>query len=199
MEKHDELKKSANSGGSVPSVQSDELKPVDYIRSVNLHLMKGNQQGAYAVLKQAAVHYPDDPFILSHYGSLQAIMDKKYRSGIENCTRAIVLFKKKSLAGGVERYAVFYLNLGRAYLAAGKKKDAIGAFKKGLQYDNGYNAIIKKLHQLGSRKKPPVSFLDRSNPINKYLGRILHQKKKKHAAEVMMKSRIQRATGSCRV
>jgi hypothetical protein len=74
-------------------------------------------------------------------------------------------------------YPVFYLNLGRAYLAAGKKKDAIDAFRKGLQYDNGNSDLRKELRGLGMRKKPPVPFLDRSNPINKYIGMILQKAK----------------------
>jgi len=157
-----------------PTEHEEELQPIDYIRAVNFHLMRGNQKEAYAMSKQAAVVYPDNPFVLSNYGSLQAIVDKKYRSGIENCTRAIALYKKKSLNGDVERYAVLYLNLGRVYLAAENKKDAISAFKRGLQYDHKYTAIVKKLQKLGARGKPVVSFLDRSNPINKYLGMILH-------------------------
>jgi len=188
MGKHDERKKPANARGSVLFDHANDLKPIDYIRIANLNLKKGHQHAAYTTLKRAAVQYPDDPFILSHYGSLQAIVDKKFRDGIANCSRAIVLFKKKSLAGGVERCAVFYLNLGRACLAAGKKKDAIDAFKRGLRYDNDYDAITKKLQKLGTRKRPAVPFLDRSNPINKYLGMILHQEKKKHAAKDMIKA-----------
>jgi tetratricopeptide (TPR) repeat protein len=167
-----------NNNEPKPPEREEELQPIDYIRVVNFHLTRGNQQEAYAVLKQAAVFYPDDPFILSYYGSLQASVDKKYRSGIENCTRAIALYKKRALAGDVERYAVLYLNLGRVYLAAEKKQDAISAFKKGLQYDHKYTAIMKKLQKLGARGRPAVSFLDRSNPINKFLGIILHNEGK---------------------
>lgn len=185
---HEERNSAANAGRTVPPGKAGGLKPVDYIRAMNLQIMEDNQHGAYAVLKHAIERYPDDPFLLSSYGSLQAIVDKKYRKGIENCIRAIELFKKKSLSNRFERCAVFYLNLGRAYLAAGKKKDAINAFKTGLQYDGGYAAIEKKLEKLGTRKKPAVPFLDRSNPINKYLGMILHQEKKKHPAGMMIKS-----------
>jgi len=191
MEYNDEAKESVIAGGAALSDHIKEAMPVDYIRTVNAHLKSGNQKDAYDVLQQAVVLYPDDPFILSYYGTLQAIADKKYRSGIENCTRAIVLFRKKSFFGEVERFPVFYLNLGRVYLAAGKKKDAIDAFKKGLQYNGGYNAILKKLKKLGMRNRPPVPFLDRSNPINKYLGMVLRQEKKKLEGGVMMKSRGQ--------
>jgi hypothetical protein len=73
---------------------------------------------------------------------------------------------------------VFYLNLGKAYLAAGKKKDAINAFNKGLQHDKSNSDLRKELRGLGMRKKPPVSFLDRANPINKCIGMILQKTKK---------------------
>ncbi len=192
MRKQDEGKKFANAASRpVPSGRTDYLKPVDFIRAVNLQLMKGNQHDAYAILNYAVMQHPEDPFILSYYGSLQVIVDKMHRKGIENCIRAIELFKKKSLVGGgFERCAVFYLNLGRACLAAGKKKDAINAFKKGLRYNNNYGAIIKELQKMGTRKRPPLPFLERSNPINKYLGLILYQEKEKHPAGAMIKTRL---------
>jgi hypothetical protein len=31
------------------------------------------------------------------------------------------------------------------------------------------------MQKLGVRKKPPVPFLDRSNPINKYIGKLLNK------------------------
>ena len=188
MEENGRQKKSENAGRPESTDQITELTPIDYMRIVNLHLMKNNQRDAYAVLKLAVVMYPDDPHILSYFGSLQAVVDKKYRTGIENCTKAIILFKKKSsVTRKLEHYAIFYLNLGRAYLAGKKKKDAIGALHKGLQYDNNNSAIMKQLQELGTRKKPPLPFLDRSNPINKFLGIMRHQEKKKSAGVTIKK------------
>jgi tetratricopeptide (TPR) repeat protein len=182
---HDNHKKPADESEPAPDDQVAELRPVDYIRTMNFHLMKGNQRDAYAVLKPAVVLYPDDPYILSYYGSFQAVLDKKYKSGIENCRKAIVLLMKKlSGSGEMKRFAVFYLNFGRAYLAGGKKKDAIAAFKKGLQYDTKNAVLLKEMQALGTRKNPSVAFLDRANPINKYLGMIRHQEKKPSAGGV---------------
>lgn len=182
MQKKDEHQQTAKEGEPAPAGQIAELTPLEYIRVVNFHLMKDNPRDAYAVLRTAIVVHPEDPHILSFYGSLQAIVDKKYRTGIENCSKAIVLFKKKSaLNVRLERYAMFYLNLGKANLAGGKKKDAIAAFQKGLQYDHKNSALLKQMEALGTRKKPLVSFLERSNPINKYLGKMRHQEKKKDA------------------
>ncbi len=67
---------------------------------------------------------------------------------------------------------IHYLNLGRIYLFAGKKTDAIRAFREGLGRDNDPE-IIDELNKLGTRKPPIIPFLKRSNPINKFLGIIL--------------------------
>jgi len=156
------------------------VKPADYLRAVKSHLRSGKYKDAFRVLQQATVMYPDDPVILSYYGCLQALVDKKYRSGVDTCKKAITLLKKKKSSFGEEvLYPVFYLNLGRAYIAAGKKKDAIDAFEKGLQYDYGNNDLKKELRRMGLRKKPLVPFLARSNPINKYIGMLLHSEDSK--------------------
>jgi tetratricopeptide (TPR) repeat protein len=155
-----------------------ELKPIEYIRTVNGYLMKGNQKSAYAVIQRAMVMCPDDPFVRSFYGSLQAIVDKKHRSGVDNCSKAIAMVQKRAGTVGREMlFPVLYLNLGKAYVAAGKKKNAVAAFNQGLHYDPEHAAIQKEVKKLGARKKPHVTFLDRSNPINKYLGKVLSQKK----------------------
>jgi tetratricopeptide (TPR) repeat protein len=72
---------------------------------------------------------------------------------------------------------ILYLNLGKAYLAANRKKDAYKSFKKGLEIDKKNEALFNELKGLGIRKKPPLPFLQRSNPLNRYLGRLLHQSK----------------------
>jgi len=153
--------------------QNEEFKPSDFLRAVRAHLQSGKHKDAYSVLLQATVRFPEEPLILSYFGCLQAIVDKKYRSGVENCKRAILLLKKQGPFSEDVLYPVFYLNLGRAFVAAGRKKDAIEALEKGLKYDSGNSDLKKELQGLGVRKQPPVPFLDRSNPINKYIGLIL--------------------------
>jgi len=170
--------KNGGSDEQSSSNESEQISPAEYLRVVKAHLMKGRHQEAYVFLQQAAVVYPEDPFILSYYGCLQALVDKKYRTGVETCKRAIVLLKKQSSSGEDVLYPVFYLNLGRAYVAAGKKHLAIEVFNRGLRYDNGNRDILQELRALGERKKAPVAFLDRSNPINKYIGKILRKSKK---------------------
>ena len=178
MKGHDDTKKPKSGGESAPSDHAEEIKPSAYLRAVKGHLRSGKQKDAFGLLQRASVQFPDEPLILSYYGCLQAIVDKKHRTGVEACKRAIALFKRKKSSGEEVLYPVFYLNLGRAYLAAGKKKDAIDAFHKGLQYDKSNSLLRKELRGLGMRKPPPVPFLDRANPINKYIGMILQKAKK---------------------
>lgn len=71
-----------------------------------------------------------------------------------------------------------YLNLGRVYVHAKQKKEALAVLRSGAGKDpsGSENAQIKLLlDQLGSRKKPLFPFLPRSNFLNKYLGLILHR------------------------
>ena len=175
MDEQDKKKKAENEGGSAPHNPREIAKPGDYLRAVKAHLQKGNQKEAFGLLQDAALQYPDDPFILSYYGCLQALVDKQYREGIEKCKKALAIIKKESWFGEDILFPLFYLNLGRAYVAAGKKKDALDAFEKGLKHDNSNPDILMELRGLGPRKKALVPFLDRSNPINKYIGLILRR------------------------
>jgi tetratricopeptide (TPR) repeat protein len=175
MKNRDEEEKTANIGLPATSKKQDEATRRDFLRAVKAALRDSNPKEAFRILQQASLHYPDDPMVLSYYGCLQAVVDKKFRSGVENCKKAIALMKlKKSFEEDV-LFPVFYLNLGRAYVAAGKKRDAIDAYLKGLEYDNGHYELRKELRSLGERGKPPVPFLDRSNPINKYVGLIVRK------------------------
>ena len=178
MREQDDTKKAVNQNRPAPDSSDEIIKPGDYLRAVKASLRKGNQKEAFSLLQQAALGYPNDPFILSYYGCLQALVDRKYRAGVENCKKAISLIHRGSSFGEEMLYPVFYLNLGRAYVAAGKRKDALDAFGKGLKYDNSNRDILKEMRGLGSRKKAIVPFLDRSNPINKYIGLILHKANK---------------------
>lgn len=170
MEKTGKEKKTVHTGDGAAPEHGKELKPADYLRAVKTHLRDGKQKSAFVLLQQASIQFPDDPFILSYFGYFQAIVDKKYRTGAENCKKAIALLKKSEDIDKEVLYPVFYLNLGRAYVAGGKRKEAIEAFQQGLKFDGGNRELWKDLRGLGERKKPPLPFLDRSNPINKYIG-----------------------------
>lgn len=67
----------------------------------------------------------------------------------------------------------FYRNLAEVYLLWGKKSWAIKTLEKGLRIDGANSDLLKELEKLGSRAKPPIPFLSRANPVNKFIGKFL--------------------------
>jgi len=153
--------------------KKEQKSPADYISLARTYLKKKKEKEAFDILSSALLEYPQDPFIMSYYGCLDAIVNKNCSEAVATCKAAISNLKKTMPFGEEFFYPVFYLNLARAYLACGKKKEAIGALKKGLEADRENPDIIWELRRLGLRRKPPLPFLKRSNPINKYIGMLL--------------------------
>lgn len=111
------------------------------------------------------VEVADDPAINSYL----AVCLAKER---EDFDRAIVLCHEAMEVDPGN--AVHYMNLGRVYLAAGLKKEAIKAFRNGLLH--GRNELIsQELNRIGWRDVPVIPQLDRRHPVNKVLGKILYR------------------------
>jgi tetratricopeptide (TPR) repeat protein len=163
------LKAEKSKGGRTPS---------DYLEEVKTIMRKRNPEKAVSLLKDAIEQHPDNSVLLSYYGCLEAVVNKNYKFGISTCHKAIENLKERMPLGEEFFSPVFYLNLGRAYLAAGRRKDAYDIFKKGIKIDAENIDLLGELKKLGMRKKPAVSFLKRSNPINKYVGMLLHKHSK---------------------
>jgi tetratricopeptide (TPR) repeat protein len=159
-----------------PEKRKEEVKtPSDYLDDTKNLLARKNYKGAIAVLAESLGEYPEEPFLLSYFGCLDAIVNKNYKKGIDNCKKSLKALDKK-LPFGQEFYLpVLYLNLGRAYLAADRKEEAVDALNMGLKMDPDNRDLLWEMKKLGTRGAPPISFLDRSNPINKYIGMVLHK------------------------
>lgn len=149
--------------------------PSDYLDEVKTLLKKKNNRRALELLTSALLEYPDEPFLLSYYGCLEAVINKNIAYGIDTCKRALDILNDRSPVSKEIFYPTFYLNLGRAYIAAGKKKNAIEVFQKGLSYSEDNKDLLWEACKLGLRRKPFIPYLKRTNPINKYIGMILHK------------------------
>ena len=150
----------------------------DYFSDVQHLLRRGNGKQALDTLREGLEKFPADPFLLSYYGCLVAIVENNPREGIRICEEAIKTLDTSMPFGTEFFYPVFYLNLGRAYLQGRKKAAAINAFQQGLKNDPENKDIKWELQKLGTRKGPPVPFLKRSNPINKYIGLLINKSSK---------------------
>src|SRR5438128_9962909 len=105
---------------------------------------------------------------LSFFGLSLALVQKKYKTGIDLCKRALDL----------EFYnGDHYANLTRIYMASGNRKKAIETAEAGLKVLPDHDALIKVRRELGVRSRPSVPFLDRAHPINVSLGQARHAKK----------------------
>ncbi len=148
------------------------MSQAEYISELNAHLRARRTSAAVQMLKEAMAVHPDDPFLLSYYGVMLSMVDRKHSAGIEMCKRAITELKRRVPFGLEYLYPTFYLNLGRAHLAAGKRSEAAAYFNKGLRYEPENPDLIAEISAMGKRRQPPIPFLKRSNPLNKYIGKL---------------------------
>ncbi|OGU11524.1 MAG: dihydrofolate reductase [Geobacteraceae bacterium GWC2_58_44] len=67
-----------------------------------------------------------------------------------------------------------YLNAGRVQVMAGAKEAGLDTLRKGVQLGGGQE-FLAELARCGSRTPPPIRYLSRSHPLNRYLGLMLHR------------------------
>ena len=105
---------------------------------------------------------------LSYFGLSLALVQKKYRTAVDLCRRALDL----------EFYnGDHYANLAHVYLISGQRKKAYEIVQTGLRLLPEHEGLQRARRQLGVRSRPLVPFLDRSHPINVTLGQARQQKK----------------------
>lgn len=150
---------------------------IEYLNDLKKLLRQDKSAQAVELLREALASHPDDPFLLSYHGALTAMVLKDYDRGIKICKQAIKELKRVVPFGIEFIYPTFYLNLGRACLAAGLKRDAVAYFNKGLSYEADNPDLLAQISALGRRRTPPIPFLKRSNPLNKNVGLLLFSKK----------------------
>jgi len=125
-------------------------------------LARGDTLSALAFFEKA-LGTEDDPSARSYLAFCMAKERGLLTKGISWCEESL---------GREPENAVHYLNLGRIYLLMKKREEAIRNFREGLKYGSN-EEIADELHRLGIRSSPVLSFLKRSNPLNKYLGILL--------------------------
>jgi len=149
--------------------------PADYLLEIRKLVKANKHRAAMDTVEDALQHNPEDPFLLSFSGFLEAKLLKRHREGINTCKRAIEMLGPKVPFGEEFFLPLLYLNLGRAYMEAGKKRGAVGALKKGLAMDPENKELLWEIKKLGLRKTPLLPCFGRSNPVNKYLGMVRHK------------------------
>jgi tetratricopeptide (TPR) repeat protein len=141
--------------------QADEVQAAEQFRLGSEALNAKQYPAAYRYL-HAALELERSPDHLSQYALALAHEKGEIQTSIRLCQEAIKAEPKN---------AEHFLRLGTIYLISGRRKEAIRTFHLGLRVGK-HPAITKWLQILGHRAQPVLPFLSRTNPINKYLGKI---------------------------
>ena len=103
------------------------------------------------------------PRYLSFYGLCLALERGEVREALRYCREAVTL----------EGYNPdIRCNLGQVLLRAGRRKEAYRSFVRGLKSDSNHRASVVAIKTMGIRRRPVLTFLHRSNPINRLLGKL---------------------------
>lgn len=107
---------------------------------------------------------------LSWYGLCLTLERKRGHEGIYFCREATAR----------EQYNPdLYLNLARACLVAGRRREAHEAVEAGLRLHPDHDGIVKLRREMGQRRRPAVPFLSRDHALNVMLGRLRAPKPKR--------------------
>jgi hypothetical protein len=110
--------------------------------------------------------------VYSYLGYGIALRQQRLSEGLKLCQHAVKM----------EFYqAENFLNLARTLVLGGHRRAAVRALADGLKVEPDNEQLLELQHELGRRKRPVLSFLSRSNPINSLLGRIRHFVKPRRA------------------
>ncbi|HKS83469.1 MAG TPA: tetratricopeptide repeat protein [Candidatus Acidoferrales bacterium] len=132
-----------------------------------LHRLRdGHPEEALLHARRALGIAPKNPFYLSYTGLLAALAEKRFGDAEALCQEAV---------GMRRNHAQLYLNLAEVYLQAGRTSEAINTLERGLISAGRDFRIRRALEKIGMRRPPVLSFLHRSHPLNRTLGRLRHR------------------------
>jgi len=141
--------------------------PLDISKMLSLGIAateRGEYANALRVLSHVYTTVPPDkmPQGLSSYGLCLARVEGKRKLGADLCQKAILL---ESYEG---RHRA---NLVRIYITAKNRKKAVDTLDDSLRKLRNDPELIRVRQEIGYRQSPQLSFLSRTNPINKLFSR----------------------------
>jgi hypothetical protein len=71
-----------------------------------------------------------------------------------------------------------YVNLARVWMLKRNRRHAAEALQQAININAYHPAVRKLVREMGVRSKPVIPFLSRDNPLNYFLGRLRHQRRK---------------------
>jgi predicted Zn-dependent protease len=149
----------------VEALSSTDCGMSDFKECLKL-LRDGHPEEALVHVRRALGTAPKNPFYLSYAGLLAALAEQRFRDAEMLCLEAL---------GLRHNHPQLYLNLAEVYQTAGRPQEAIEVLEKGLASTGRDLRIRRAFNKLGRRRKPVLSFLHRSNAMNRILGKWRHR------------------------
>ena len=116
-------------------------------------------------------NFPAIYYSYAGYGA--AKFDGNLKEGISLCRHAIKLDPSE---------ADNYLNLARVEMLRRNRRGAIKALHRGLRLNPNHLRLVQFKAEIGSRRRPVIPFLPRSNRLNVWLGKRRHLRERERGA-----------------
>ena len=127
---------------------------------------QGDAVEAHVLFERAHRRAPADAIMMSWYGLTLVLVAKNSNLGVSYCDQAL------RLAGPEPE---LLLNQARAHLALGQRERAVRAIVRGLSVAPLDPALKLAQASMGWRRRPVFPCFGRSNPLNRWLGKVRHR------------------------
>jgi tetratricopeptide (TPR) repeat protein len=153
-----------NPPGRVPAPEKISMTANELFEKGREFMDEGNTLAALACFEKAGGGAKVRG-MQSYLGLCLAMERAQIREGIRLCREAIE---------EEPDVPVHYLHLGKVYIKAGRKDEAVVTLRRGLSQGDS-EGIKKMLEDLGIRRRPFFPFLSRNHFLNKYTGLLLRR------------------------
>lgn len=141
---------------------------------------KGSLSTAAIIFRRLVELGSNEPLHLSYCGLLTTLVFGHRREGLSLCERALRF-------GADEPQVV--VNVARVYEKTGQKTKAIKVLRRGLRELPAHAEMLNQINRLSPRRRPPLSFVDRNNAVNRqlaiFLARLSGRRESEEGASTM--------------
>ena len=130
------------------------------------HFEAQDLEAAHAAFERAHRRAGSDPRVMSWYGVTLVLVERNSNLGMLYCDQAL------RIAGPSPE---LLLNQARAYLALHQRERAYRAIHRGVTQWPNHAALRLAQDAMGWRRRPVLPCLGRSNPLNRWLGKLRHR------------------------